>query len=295
MGKVSNKNKAAQSATKTASLELKVEPTFTFSNTVVLMMQTGLLGFETALALNDAYGLELTRNENDVTLDFHDANGLELTRKENDETPSSVAYSLHYYNNEATKLKYILIDCPKEQRFKGAFARYDKMLIIQGRDGWQILQKMYYEITHPWMIKKGGDMRDENHFDIVNKLKNGVTVIDYFSFDEIKGEENSLPKNEQGRISKFYKDYIKNLKSFLLKLYRELTLLIVDDEDYYIEDDRDGLIGDIGLLGEENPFGENHEEERVTPIVTITEANHFDKNMTSRQTDNKREKAIEDF
>ena len=71
--------------------------------------------------------------------------------------------------------------------------------------------------------------------------------------------------------------------------------LVLKIEDYSIEDDRDGLIGDIGLLGEENPFGENHEEEQVTPIVTITEANHFDKNMTSRQTDNKREKAIEDF
>ena len=50
----------------------------------------------------------------------------------------------------------------------------------------------------------------------------------------------------------------------------------------------------MGIEIDENTIREI-EEERVTPIVTITEANHFDKNMTSRQTDNKREKAIEDF
>lgn len=156
------------------------DPILTFDDTAILMLGTKFLSYEFALAFNDAYGCQLSRI---TDIDINNA-----------------SHPAFFYYSAPQWLAYIVIQRPSQSSPDPAFADYDKIVLIHGRDAWDF-QERFYEDMHlrQFGISTGTaaepdptDRLEHRHWQLLNRLANGINAIDTFGFSSRRGTSTSL-------------------------------------------------------------------------------------------------------
>lgn len=147
-----------------------LDPVFTFDDTAIAMMRTHDYAYQTAILLNEAYRLQLTRIK-DIYIG---------------DTP----HPCFFYHDEPAWLVYILIARPQNAIADPAFAEYSRMLLIRGRDSWDFQQRLYDDIhSRHYGIALGPaaepdptDLLEHLYWERFNRLAQAVTDIDIYGF-----------------------------------------------------------------------------------------------------------------
>ena len=205
------------------------DPVFTFDDTAIVMLQTRGPAYQLAIQLNEAYNLQLARID-DIEIDY---------------TP----FPCFFFHDEPAWLAYILIartgDIP-------AFADYDKIPLIRGRDAWRFQQTIYDDIHSrrygmalgPATEPDASDLLEHYHWEQLNQLSDTIHDIDIFGFSRRRPivstmrltndaptlfpvEESAARASEQRAIAAYH----KLLQSFLTQFFDALhSHLAVEEE-----------------------------------------------------------------
>ena len=108
------------------------DPVFKFEDTAIVLLQTDYLNYQFIYALNQACRLEMERID-DIEL----ADG---------------AHPCFLYFNEVSRLTYVVLDVP--------IPPYNMMLLIRGRDAWDIQESLYKSLTEEVREPDPTDIRD---------------------------------------------------------------------------------------------------------------------------------------
>ena len=207
------------------------DPVFTFDDTAIVMLRTQDHAFQLALMLNEAYQLQLSRID-DIYI------GDQL-------------YPCFFYHDQPAWLVYLLIARPPQTIANPAFADYDKMLLIRGRDSWQF-QKTFYDDIHirQYGITLGSatepdsyDLLGHYHWEQCNRLAESIQNIDIFGFSRRRDTvstlrltnaeptlfpvEASVAKASENRA---IASYHKELQAFLEQTFESLQAHLCDEQ-----------------------------------------------------------------
>lgn len=208
-------------------------PSFSFHDTAIVMLRTQYMSFELAMALNGAYGLRLSRDE-EIDL-------------------GGTPHPCLYYYDRCRWLTYVVIARPA-QGADPIFNSYDKMLLIRGRDAWKAQQQIYddvynriYGIAHDSIREPDpGNLIEHGQWVQRNIMAKGIEHIDTFCFNPAKGTGTTMrPQGDVGTLfpletpadpatDRAVGAYLKRLKAFLSDTFDALYYYFSDEEE---EDD----------------------------------------------------------
>lgn len=210
-----NKNKgqeAKQKSRKTIKLNLdEPDPTFTTENTRVIMFQTDYENYEFVMALNDAFGLGLTR-----------MGTMEI---------GNCICPYFYYFDEVTRLTYMTFDADHGTKKDNAFSLYDKMLLIRGRDAKAKQQLMYKEVVGSPIRHDENDIMQHSHCEKVETLHQGIISMDCFSFSPKLGCSTTLCNGWLDTMPKGTASCVRSIQTFTNKIFKKLNMDTYADEE----------------------------------------------------------------
>ena len=210
------------------------DPAFTFDDTAIVMMRTQDYAYQTAILLNEACRLQLSRIR-DIYIG---------------DTP----HPCFFYHDEPAWLVYILIARPQNSIPDPAFAEYSQMLLIRGRDSWSFQQKLYDDIhSRHYGIAIGSaaepdptDLLEHLYWECYNRLAEAITDIDIFGF----GRRNSLSTLRladtqptlfpvEASVAKASENraiasYHRTLQDFLNQTFEALHTQLCDEDEAYL-------------------------------------------------------------
>ena len=210
------------------------DPAFSFDDTAIVMMRTQDFAYQTALLLNEAYRLQLSRIR-----DIYIGN-----------TP----HPCFFYHDEPAWLVYILIACPQNVIPDPAFVDYNQMLLIRGRDSWNFQQKLYNDIhirhygiaLGPAAEPDSTDLLEHLYWERYNRLAEAITDIDIFGF----GRRNTLSTLRLAETqptlfpveataakaseNRAIASYHKTLQNFLNQTFEALHIHLCDEDEAYL-------------------------------------------------------------
>lgn len=195
------------------------DPTFTTENTSVMLFRTNFQNYEFVMALNDAFGLRLTRIGRQTVAEYR--------------------YPYFFYFDEVTKLTYLTFDADHKLRKNDVFSQYDKMLVIRGRDAWKKVLRIYDEIMDPSMTHDEEDMFQQIHYENVEALRKGIFIIDGFSFSRKQGPMTTLNHGQSGSIPKSATTRMNSIKRFTLEVLNYLNKVTYEDEGMVVFFDKE--------------------------------------------------------
>ena len=208
------------------------DPVFTFDDTAVVMMRTNDQAFQLAILLNEAYDLQFSRID-DIYI-------------------NDTLYPCFLYHDEPAWLVYILIARPSTGEAFPAFANYDKMLLVRGRDSWSFQQTLYDNMRDRRYGNALGTAAEPDPTDLLahaqweqlNRLSANLPSIDIFGFSNRRGAFSTLRLAEpeptlfpvdhpatNSTENRAIADYHKLLQAFLLQTFEALNIHLCD-EDY---------------------------------------------------------------
>ena len=211
------------------------DPVFSFDDTAVVMMRTNDQAFQLAILLNEAYDLQFSRID-DIYI-------------------GDTLYPCFLYHDEPAWLVYILIARPTTADAAPAFAEYDKMLLIRGRDSWNFQQTLYDNMRDRRYGNALGtaaepdstDLLAHSQWELRNRLSENVQQIDIFGFSRRREPISTLRlANDEPTLfpvegttakaseSRAIADYHKQLQAFLLQTFDALHIHLCDENDTFL-------------------------------------------------------------
>ena len=208
------------------------DPVFKLDDTAIVMLRTQDHAFQLALMLNEAYQLQLSRID-DIYI------GDQL-------------FPCFFYHDQPAWLVYILIARPPQTIVDPAFADYDKMLLIRGRDSWRFQQKFYDDIhSRQYGIALGSatepdasDLLEHSQWEQCNRLAESIQSIDIFGFSPRRDTvstlrltnteptlfpvEASVAKASENRA---IANYHKQLQTFLEQTFKSLQAHLCEEQE----------------------------------------------------------------
>ena len=205
------------------------DPVFTFDDTAIVMMRTQDYAYQTAILLNEAYRLRLSRI-NDIYIG---------------DTP----HPCFFYHDEPAWLVYILIAHPQNAIPDPAFAEYSQMLLVRGRDAWRFQQKLYDDVhSRHYGIAIGPaaepdptNLIDHLYWERHNRLAEAIPTIDIFGFSHrgtistlrLSGSTPTLFPVEASTVNatenRAISGYHKQLQTFLNQTFEALHGHLCDE------------------------------------------------------------------
>lgn len=208
------------------------DPVFTFDDTAIVMLNTQDHAFQLAIMLNEAYQLQLARID-DIYI-------------------GDTAYPCFFYHDQAAWLVYTLIARLPKSPADPAFADYDKMLLIRGRDSWRFQQTLYDDIHNrqyglalgPAIEPDPTDLLQHNHWELCNRLSDNILTIDIFGFSRRRDPISTLRlANAQPTLfpiettaanaseNRAIANYHKQLRTFLDRTFESLQAHLCDEQE----------------------------------------------------------------
>ena len=123
-------------------------------NCALIMLNTTFLNFELAMALNNAYQLQLLRID-----DCPVAGG---------------QYPCFIHHDRATLLSFVMLDRPAAQTADPVFDIYDKMLIVRGRNSRPFINQLYDDVTTRLVEPPADELLQHNHWQALCLLGSGI-------------------------------------------------------------------------------------------------------------------------
>lgn len=208
------------------------DPVFTFDDTAIVMLRTQDHAFQLALLLNEAYQMQLSRID-DIYI-------------------GDQPYPCFFYHDQPAWLVYILIARPPQAIADPAFADYDKLLLIRGRDSWRF-QKKFYDDIHsrqygitlgPAAEPDASDLLEHSLWEQCNRLSESIQSIDIFGFSSRRDtistlrlidtqptlfpvEASAANASENRAIT----NYHKQLQAFLEQTFKSLQAHLCDEQE----------------------------------------------------------------
>lgn len=194
------------------------DPVFTYDDTAILLFRTHCMHYELAIALNEAYGLSLSRTD-DIPL--HEVN-----------------YPCFVYYDNPSHMAYVMIDSLVEGQADKVFKFYDKLLLVRGIDAWDIQQQFYNDLTSPsapLSRPNGGAPSYESpakvqHRRMLDRLSGLVFEPATFCFSDSRGIATSLYGGPVEAMPRATQAYMKSLRRFLDIAFDGLQWHLYDDD-----------------------------------------------------------------
>lgn len=174
-------------------------PLFSFNDTAVILLKTSFMNHEAAISLNEAYSLALTRID-DIELD-------------------GGQYPVYIYQNDATRLSYVMLCAPHGGAANPCFDYYDKMVFVRGRDAQQFQRRLYDDLTLPHPEPPAADPLGHSHWELLTLLSQGVFEPATVSFARSGEPVTSLYGGPAASMPPKLQKQLKQLKKFLADLF----------------------------------------------------------------------------
>lgn len=175
---------------------------FTFDDTSVTLLHTSMVNYEFVMAYNNAHRIRMVRVQD------MDING-----------------SMHpcfLFDDLQRRLTHVLIERPLAGG-EVPFDRYDKLLLVRGRDTWEFQEELYQHFvntvpqpdsTEPLLVSDWRAMQD---------FYGGIFAMDTFCFSARRGFSSSLAMGgEAMKVPKVTQRFLKGLERFLLSTFETL-------------------------------------------------------------------------
>ena len=208
------------------------DPAFSFEDTAIVMLSTNDHPFQLAISLNESYGLQLARID-DLTI-------------------GDLPHPCFFFHNEEARLVYLLIARPQLEA-DPAFAEYDKMLLIRGREAWKVQQEIYDDIRNrrygtavgSAIEPDASDLLEHSHWEQCNLLAESIQNFDIFGFSSRKGlvstlrlsddaptlfpvDASSTTTTENRAIARYH----KTLQEYLEQTFESLQVHLCEEEEF---------------------------------------------------------------
>ena len=177
------------------------DPVFKFEDTAIVLLQTDYLNYQFIYALNQACRLEMERID-DIEL----ADG---------------AHPCFLYFNEVSRLTYVVLDVP--------IPPYNMMLLIRGRDAWDIQESLYKSLTEEVREPDPTDIRDHLDWELLNELKSNIFSVDTFGFSPTRGQGSSLVFSTAPSALRARQTFLHRLRQFTEELFEALEWHLCED------------------------------------------------------------------
>lgn len=151
-----------------------------FDQTQMVLWSTYYLNYQFVDQLNRIYRLELARDKNV---------GLLL---DTGKSATPVECPCFIYGDERTCLLYIVVELPRVVKQKSILDRYDKLLLIQGRDSGEKVQEIYHDMEgreEPPEVEVLQHLRWEQARDF---MAEGILQADYLNLSDPEVYDSSI-------------------------------------------------------------------------------------------------------
>ena len=180
---------------RTKSPQFIPDPIFSFDDTAIVMFNTNMMNHEFAAKLNDALQLKLTRID-DIPIE-------------------DAVYPCFSCYDDETRLAFVLIERSPFGDSDPTFGPYEKMLLIRGRDAWDIQKQLYDAFLNNISEPNSDDIYEHRMWNQLHYFTSGIFDL---------GAPDKMPARTE--------TYIKNLKKYLTILFEQIQSYVVDFEDY---------------------------------------------------------------
>ena len=174
---------------------------FKFEDTAIVLFQTDYLNYQFIYALNQACRLEMERVD-DIEL----ADG---------------THPCFLYFNEVARLTYVVLDVP--------IPPYNMMLLIRGRDAWDVQETLYKNLTEVTPEPDPTDIRDHLDWELLNELRSNIFSVDTFCFSPTRGQGSSLVFSTNPSALRTRQTFLHRLRQFTAELFEALEWHLCDD------------------------------------------------------------------
>lgn len=178
--------------------------TFTTDDTAIVLFRTNLQNYQFASAFNDAYRMRLARTRNLIL--------------EDGEHPCFLYYS------EAARITFVLVD--KSSRNEGGdgfpFDYYDKMLLIRGRDAWDMQQRLLKDYTAQQPVLDPTEYLKIADLQALTRFYRDVIEMDTCSLNVRRGISTSLWTGPEVKMPRKVNTFLRKMNSFATMLFESL-------------------------------------------------------------------------
>ena len=188
---------------------LALEPDINFDDTTITMFKTDMLNYKYIIALNNAYNLNMAREDNLII--------------------ETVEYPCFRFCDDNEHLEYTMIERSGTSRNNIIFDYYDKMLLIKGRDAHIQQKRIFTDISTPKPEPQSTDLLAHKEWEMVENLRAGIFDIDTFDFGAHRTTSSILPNSEQQIPSKIA-TILNKYKDFITLIFKEIDK-IPSEED----------------------------------------------------------------
>lgn len=188
------------------------DSTFTFGDTAIVMFRTAYLNYEFVMHLNTTYNLNLSR-----VIDIEMSDG---------------SHPCFCFYSEKRRLAFVMLEKPATGTPDKSFVYYDKMLLIRGRDAFD-MQQYIFETTQNTLAEPDQlNMLEHRRWVLYNKFSQNIFDTDTFSFNKGREVYTSLFDGDFEDMPKPLTAYIKVLKKFLTETFETLEYMLCMDDIY---------------------------------------------------------------
>ncbi len=185
------------------------DATFTFEDTAVLMLRTSYVNYRFVMEFNKVHEMEMARVE-DIVL-------------------NDVEYPCFSYNDEYSRMAYVMIERSSTGSSDRIFDYYDKLLLVRGRDSWEFQQKMLSNIVDGTQEPNPADLLEHRQWVLTNSFNQGIFGIDSFGFRR-RGTTTSLYTGPEEAMPKATATFLNKLHKFLEATFNTLQWHLCEDE-----------------------------------------------------------------
>ena len=186
------------------------EREYKIENTAMIVVNSSLLDFEFAAAVNDIYGLSFSRVR---------------------DLPIFGAFQCPFFTfyDEMRHLLYMLLENNRFNPIDPMLQTYDKILLINGRDSFDVQRQIYADLSASSESLTLGDATSVSAFELCRKrnfisdLCSNIIDMDYWDYSNPKQPKSSLNMK---------KTKIEEMS----KLIQDILLYI---EDYFFDEEND--------------------------------------------------------
>ena len=162
---------------------------------------------------------------------LNDALQLKLTRIDDIPIEDAVYPCFSCYDDE-TRLAFVLIERSPFGDSDPTFGPYEKMLLIRGRDAWDIQKQLYDAFLNNISEPNSDDIYEHRMWNQLHYFTGGIFDMATIRFNSPNGPETSLYQGAPDKMPARTETYIKNLKKYLTILFEQIQSYVVDFEDY---------------------------------------------------------------
>jgi len=179
-----------------------IDPEFTKNETALLLLNTNYLNFEFILLLNKLYHLNLIRVD-DVTVD-------------------DTAFGCYSFYDTKQELHWVMIDRPLSDPTHPVFANNEKMLLINGRDCWDMQEEIYQAVYGYWRKPQETEYLEMKRYELIQEFKDGIFSIEKVCLSPYKGVSLSSYPGPIEAQKPAIRRFMKHLQDYTDKLFEAI-------------------------------------------------------------------------